>query len=94
MKAISSGIKAADAAIHAGACWYLGITIVTDGTKDVIATVYDDPDSSDGTEVDYVQCSDEMLNVCHMLRFPVWCANGIYVEMDAAEGDYIVWYAL
>ena len=93
MKAKSSGLLHVSAAVCDKPCFYLGITLVTDGTKDVIATVFDDPDSAAGVEVDYLQCSDESLNECHIMRFPVWCAYGIWVELDAVEGDYIVWYA-
>lgn len=96
MKAISSGLKAADAAIFAAPCWYLGISIVGDDGTDVVATVWDSPDTTttNDTEIDYIKCTDEKYNMCHIMKFPVWCAKGISVVMDAAEGDYIVWYAL
>ena len=85
----------------AGACWYLGGTLVTDPTnggtaKDVKLVIWDSPDSTltNDTEVDYYQCSDEVLNESHLSGEPIWCANGIYAKLDAKEGDYIVWYAL
>jgi len=94
MKAISSGLQDDDAAIFAGPCWYLGGVIVTDADDDVILTIYDDPDSADGTKIDYFRCTDQVLTEFHSLEHPVWCANGIYADMDAKEGDYIIWYAL
>jgi len=101
MKAISSSLQAASAVIFAGSCWYLGGTLVTDPTnggtaKDVIMTIWDSPTSTttDDVEIDYFQGSDEVLNECHILEEPVWCSKGIYAKLDAAEGDYIVWYAL
>ena len=96
MKAKSSGLKAASAAICASPCWYLGISLVTDDSDDVLATVWDSPDATitDDTVVDYVKGCDENLNPCHIMQFPVWCSKGITVLLDAAEGDYVVWYAL
>ena len=94
MKAKSSGLKTNSAAICDKPCFYLGTTVVGDNTKDLILTIFDNASTGAGTEVDYFQCTDENYNVCHIMRFPVWCANGIYGKMDvASEGDFIVWYA-
>lgn len=94
MKAISSSLKDDDDVIFAHPCWYLGGTVVTDGAADVILTIYDNASEASGTEIDYFKCTDEVLTEFHSLEYPVWCANGIYAEMDAKEGDYIIWYAL
>jgi hypothetical protein len=95
MKAISSGIQTGDAAIHDDSCWYLGTTAVGDDGTDTKLVIWDNASAGSGTEVDYIQCTDENYNVCHIMKFPVWCANGIYAEADVSgEVDYIVWYAL
>jgi len=94
MKAIPSGLQDDSAAIFAHPCWYLGGTVVTDATDDVILTIYDNASTGSGTEIDYFKCTDEVLNEFHSLEYPIWCANGIYAKLDAQEGDYIIWYAL
>jgi len=96
MKAKSSGLKAASAVIFAHPCWYLGCTLVTDTGTDVLATVWNSATSTttNDDEMDYLKCTDETLNECHIMSKPLWCSDGIYVQLDAAEGDYIVWYAL
>jgi len=95
VKARSSGLKGTSIAICDFPCWYLGITLVTEDAQDVVATVWDSPTTTttDDTEVDYVKCTDETLNVCHIMRFPVWCSKGISVVLSAVQGDYIVWFA-
>lgn len=100
MKAKSSGLQTNSAQIIVEPCWYLGTTVVADNATDLILAVWDskdlnvDADSMD-IVVDYLQCTDENYNQCHIMRFPVWCPQGIYAKMDtASEGDYIVWYAL
>ena len=97
MKAKSSGIKAASAVIHAHPCWYLGMSIRDDGSAtDVIANVWDSETTTttNDVQIDVLQCSDEVRNECHVMQFPIWCSKGITVLLDAAEGDYVVWYAL
>ena len=94
MKAISSGLQDDDAVIFAHPCWYLGATVVTDDLDDVILTIYDNATEASGTKIDYFRCTDEVLNKVHILEYPIWCANGIYADMDLKEGDYIIWYAL
>jgi len=93
MKAISSSLQAADSAIFAGPCWYLGATIVaTDGSSIVI---WDSPTSTttDDVEVDYFKCTAEKLSECHILKNPVWCSKGIYT-IKSGTVSVIVWYAL
>ena len=96
MKALSSGSKAASAAIHNGACWYLGMVLVADAGTDCLATVWDSPDTTvtNDTVLDLVKGSDEDISPRSILVHPVWCSKGISVVLDAAEGDYVVWYAL
>lgn len=96
MKVLSSGLQAASAAIHDGPCFFCGYSLVTDDTKDVLMTVWDSPDSTttNDTVVGYAKCSDESLTVHEMFTHPIWCSKGIYAALDAAEGDYIIYYAL
>ena len=94
MKVKSSGIQAAAGAIVAHECFFCGYSIVTDAEDDVLLTVYDNASAASGTVVGYAKCSDESLTVHEMFPYPIWCANGIYADLDAAEGDYIIYYAL
>ena len=94
MKVLSSGVQAASAVIHAGACFFCGYSLVTDDTKDVAMTVYNNATEASGTAVGYAKCTDESYTVHEMFPYPVWCSAGIYASLDAAEGDYIIYYAL
>ena len=94
MKVLSSGVQAASAVIHAGACFFCGYSLVTDDSKDVAMTVYNNATEASGTAVGYAKCSDEKLNEHEMFPYPVWCSAGIYASLDAAEGDCIIYYAL
>ena len=96
MKAISSGLKAASDAIHAGPCWYLGAVHVTDTSADNVMTVWDSPDTTvtNDTEIDYFIGEDTVKTLCHIMKEPVWCSKGISCVLDAADASYIVWYAL
>jgi len=95
MRAISSGLQAASAAIFAGPCFYLGAVHVTDGSADNVMTVWDSPDTTvtNDTEVDYFVGEDTVKTLCHIMKEPVWCAKGISCVLDAADGKYIVYYA-
>lgn len=89
----SSGKQGASAAIVNHPCWLLGFTLVGDTTKEPTLTLYDNASAASGTEVGFVMASDE----CHTVSviFPkkgLFCANGIYAALSAAEGDYIVYY--
>ncbi len=96
MKVLSSGLQADSAVIHDGPCFFCGYSLVTDDTTDVLMTVWDSPDSTttNDTVVGYAKCADETLTVHEMFPYPIWCSKGIYAELDAAEGDYIIYYAL
>ena len=91
----SSGLQAASAVIHDGPCFYWGASVVTDDTKDVILTVWDSPNSTTTNDIviDYLKCSDETLNVFHTFAQPVHCPNGLYAALDAAEGDYVIYFS-
>ena len=94
MKIKSSGLQGASAAIFVGHCRLVGVSLVGDTSKEPTLTLYDDPDSADGTELAFLMVSDE----CHFasIMFPgngVECANGIYAALSATEGDYIVYYS-
>lgn len=81
MKILSSDKQTNSAVVHAGACWYFGIS--ASATYDV----WDSPTSttSGDIEVDYAAQAGSYS------PGPIWCAKGIYV---AITGDWVAWYAL
>ena len=96
MKILSSGLQDASAVISAKPCYLWGFSLVTDDSKDVLMTLWDSETSTTTNDVvvGYAKCSDESLTVHEMFPYPVYCAKGLYAALDAAEGDYIIYYSL
>ena len=92
MKAKSSGLNAASAAVYAKPCFYLGCTVV--GANAATLKVWDSPTTttSGDTEIDYIKCTTQKYNISHILEVPVWCAKGIS-GVITGTASYIIWYA-
>ncbi|MBC8499495.1 MAG: hypothetical protein H8D39_03095 [Candidatus Atribacteria bacterium] len=91
----SSGLNGASAAIFVGHCRLIGVSFVGDTATEPTLKLWDNATEGSGTEIAFLMVSDE----CHFanIMFPgngVECDNGIYAQLSAAEGDYIVYYAL
>ena len=94
MKIKASGLKGDSAVIFPKHCRLIGVCFVGDTANEPTLKLWDNATEADGTEIGFLMVSDE----CHFanLMFPgngVECANGIYAELSAATGDYIVYYA-
>ena len=94
MKIKASGLKGDSAVIFPEHCRLIGVCFVGDTAKEPTLKLWDNATEASGTEIGFLMVSDE----CHFasLMFPgngVECANGIYAELSATEGDYIVYYA-
>ena len=81
MKIKSSDKVTNSAMVHAGPCWYLGIS--TSATYDVWDS--ETTSTSNDIEVDYALAAGSYS------PGPIWCSKGIYV---AITGDFVAWYAL
>ena len=91
----SSGLKGSSDAIFPKHCRLIGVSLVGNTSTEPTLKLWDNATEGSGTEIAFLMVSDE----CHFasLMFPgngVECANGIYAELSAEEGDYIVYYAL
>ena len=89
----SSGLKGASAVIFPKPCCLVGVCFVGDTSKEPTLKLWDNATEGSGTEIAFLMVSDE----CHFasLMFPkpgLPCANGIYAQLSAATGDYIVYY--
>jgi hypothetical protein len=89
----SSGKQGANAAIVNHPCWLRGFVLVGDTATEPTLTLYDNASAASGTEVGFVMVSDENHTVDVFLPGKgCYCANGIYADLSAEEGDYIVYY--
>lgn len=94
MKIKSSGLQGASVAIFPKPCRLIGVCFVGDTGEEPTLKLWDNASAGSGTEIAFLMVSDE----CHFasLMFPgngVECANGIYAQLSATKGDYIVYYA-
>jgi hypothetical protein len=90
----SSGLKGASGAIKAGPGIIMGIMFVADTGDEPTLTVWDNASAASGDEIAFLMPSDETHTVTY--NFPnggLRVRNGIYAELSAAEGDYIIFYA-
>ena len=94
MKIKSSGLNGASAAIYPKHCRLKGVMFVGDTANEPTLKLWDNATEGSGTEIAFGMVSDE----CH--TFFAWfgdegieCANGIYAQLSAETGDYIVYYA-
>lgn len=89
----TSGLKSASGVVVEHPCWLRGFTLVGDTAKEPTLTLYDNASAASGTKIGFVMVSDESHTSVVMLPGDgLFCPNGIYGELSAAEGDYIVYY--
>lgn len=93
MKATSSGILSADAAVVTRPCILMGITLKA-GTGAASCIVYDNSAAASGTEVahDSIDGTTSLASSQHDLD--VECNNGIYLDLTGTGASAIVYYSL
>jgi len=95
MKILSSGLKGASAVIRNKPCFYCGYALVSDSTKNISLTVWNSEDATttNDTEVGHYKSNDYTQSATQIFPTPIWCSNGIYAQLSAEEGDYIIYYS-
>lgn len=88
----SSGLNGASAAIYVGKCKYWGAKLVCDTANEPTLKIWDNATEGSGTEIDFLMGSDETHADGGMNPNFVRCFNGIYAQLSAETGDYIVYY--
>jgi len=80
---LSSGELSSDTTVHTGPGFFLGVVIITDGTNDASATIYDNTENS-GTEV---WGTHTVIGANHIggavPPVPVYCATGIRLDVGS-----------
>jgi len=88
---LSSGEKNTDAVIKASGGQLHGIIIKTDGTNDVTAQLYDDPDSASTPITPAIKVAGGD-NYGGIMGIDVTCSNGIYLTLSGDNSVAIVYY--
>ena len=89
----SSGLKTADAVIHADKAILAGVHIITDGTNDATLVLYDNASAASGTEVfkQVVTGTNDAIPYS-MPDGGIYCKNGIYADVTGTGAGYIVFF--
>ena len=92
----SSGLKDISAVICDVPCNYWGCKLINDSGEAPTLTIYDSDDATTGGDVviGYERSSDTLTMGGQVLPYPVRCFNGIYAELSATTGDYIIYYEI
>jgi len=95
----SSGKLGADALVFTGPCHLIGVSFTGDISKITTLTVYDSITAAN-TAVVFLRASATTADVTNPtvnLMFPgngLFCTYGLYADMSADEGDFIVYYSI
>ena len=87
----SSGLKGISAVICDVPCNYWGCKLINDVGEAPTLTIYD---SDDATTNGDVVIGYERSSGGQVLPYPIRCFNGIYAELSATTGDYIIYYEI
>jgi len=95
---IPTTVKTGDSAAVASKCMFHGIVVITDGTNAVTVKGYDNASAASGTSLfpDWVVTTSGT-DRAQTLSFipPVYCANGVYIDVTVGGGgsvSYVVYY--
>jgi len=95
----SSDLQGASALIFKGACHLIGVSFTGDIGQIPTLTVYDSVTAANKVLV-YLRASSnttDATNPTINIMFPgkgIPCSAGIYADLSAATGDYIIYYSL
>ena len=87
----SSGEQTADATVYTGTCFLVGVIILTDGSNDATAILYDNTASS-GTKIWEAKIVSSDQYGGGMLPYPIYCETGIRVDLTGTGASAIVFY--
>lgn len=99
----SSGLKGTSDLIYTGPCRLLGVSLVADTTKAINITVCDSITTGGSKEVAFgrasggnVSATTEGGGYTFVVKFSrddnMFCDAGLYADLSAAQGDYIIYY--
>lgn len=89
---ISSGLRAASAAIANGRNRINAVTLITDGINTASLLIYDNASAASGTVVVKVTAAAAQNTVHLVFENPVVVENGIYADVTGTGAGYIVFY--
>lgn len=89
---MSSGLKNSDTAISARPGELCGILIVTDGTNDATAIVYDNASTASGTKLFQGKVVGTANFGGATWEVPIIANSGIYVDITGTGATYIVYF--
>jgi hypothetical protein len=90
--AVTSGEKTADAAITATGGYITGITVITDGTNDAKAIIYDNASAASGTVIEEITIMGSANFGGRNFVYPVQFTNGLYLDISGTGASCIIEY--
>lgn len=76
-------LTGADQAVRPSECWYRGYVVVeTGGANPATVRIYDNASAASGTLIGAVNLAAGGCADVHTR--PIWCANGIYVDLGGS----------
>jgi hypothetical protein len=88
----SSGLKTSDSSVVTDPCLFYGVEIITNGSSDATAIIYDSGTGASGTVVfkGKIAAANNFGGV--MYNPPVEMFNGIYLDLDGTSAAVIIYW--